>query len=295
MQSTLKISARNAGQVELAKYCPRCAWYLFRLKKMPFQMGMPGVMFYLEQCEKAFILAHLGKYQKLPKDFGLFSRCTQPVEFPFRMSAEHKASGVILTAQVDMMLRLPDGKIALIDLKTAKSEGGGAMFHPQYEVQLIGYSWVTEAAEIGEVGRAGLIFCEIDNDLFKDEPLAHSDDDGIVVPFHFTAHPVALDFDRLTKCLKEMNRVWNEPRPPQGAENCKDCALLTRLFDFESEMRSKDAMAASFSQDARNAFIGEEYKRAAARGTYQKLQDALGSEDKVDMEGGMWANWDFTE
>ncbi len=294
MTEHLKISARNAGQVELKKYCPRCAWYLLRLKKMPFQFGMPGVMFYLEQCEKAFILDYLAKHGHLPKSFGPFAKCTEPVDFPFRMTAMHEATGVEVTAQADMMLRNPDGTIALLDLKTAKVEGGGAEFHPQYEIQVTGYSWVTQEAGVGDVGSAGLIFCEIQHEEFKEDSLEYATESGILVPFNFTAREVELDFNRFSKCLKEMDRVWHEPRPPKGAENCKDCALLNRLFDFESNLRASDSLNVRISPRYRDAVITIEYLRALARSTPERVTKIL-DEDQVSWDqDGIWIHWDFS-
>ncbi len=293
MSTPLKISARNAGQVELKKYCQRCAWYLLRLKKMPYQMGMPGVMFYLEQVEKAFILGYLEKNKKLPADFGPFAHCTKPVDFPFRMSALHEETGVTVTAQIDMMLAYLEDTVAVVDLKTSKSEGGGIVFLPQYEIQCIGYSWVTEQAKVGKVGVAGLIFCEIDHEFFKDDPGAYSDEHQILVPFHFTPHPIELDFKRLTRCLTEMNRVWNSTRPPKGAEKCGDCALLNRLFDFENELRATDALENCTTRRVQEEAAAATRNRSLARGSAQRLQDILSSECSCE-EGGMWANWDFS-
>jgi hypothetical protein len=294
MATPLKISARNAGQVELKKYCPRCSWYLMHFKKMPFKMGMPGVMFYLEQVEKAFIVAYLEKYNKLPADFGPFAHCTHPVDFPFRMSAFHKETGVTVTAQVDMMLANPDDTIAVIDLKTAKSEGGGIVFLPQYEIQLIGYSWVTEQAKVGKVGLAGLIYCEIDHEIFKDDPMSFMEDHGILVPFHFTPHPVELDFARLTRCLKEMDQVWNSARPPQGAEKCEDCVLLNRLFDFEAELRATDSLEHCTTRRLQEQAATATYHRSLARGNSQQLEDIFNADYSWAQDGGMLANWDFS-
>jgi hypothetical protein len=292
--STLKISARNAGKVELAKYCPRCAWYLLRIKSWPFQFGMPGVMFYLEQVQKAFILSYLDKHEKLPDSFGPFSDCTHPVEFPFRMEALHEDTDVLVTAQVDMMLRKPSKNICLLDLKTSRVGGGGDVFVPQYEIQTIGYSWVTEATNLGRVEMTGLVYCEIQHDLFKDDPLSFSDEDGIFVPFHFTPHEVELDYKRFAKCLKEMNRLWKEPHPPRGAENCKDCVLLNRIFDFESDLRKRDALTVTVFPQLREMLWSHEYDRMLARGNLRQMQDALIQPPRWDEDGGMWANWDFS-
>jgi hypothetical protein len=293
-EATLTISARNAGQVELKKFCPRCAWYLLRLKKMPFQFGMPGVMFYMEQCEKSFILAHLAKHGCLPKSFGPFATCIEPVEFPFRMTALHEETGVNVTAQVDLMLRRKDGSIALLDLKTAKANGGGEVFHPQYEIQVTGYSWVTQEANIGKVGSAGLIFCEIQNDAFKANPLKYAAGEGIVVPFNFAAREVELDYKRFAKCLREMSRIWDAARPPKGADGCKDCMLLNRLFDFEDNLRSTDALNARVFPRYRDEIISIHYLRDLARGTPQRLTIILEDEELHFDDGGPWALWDFS-
>jgi hypothetical protein len=291
--STLKISARNAGQVELEKYCPRCVWYLLRMKKMPFQFGMPGLMFYMEKAEKEFILAYLTKFDNVPKYFGPFADCIEPVEFPYSMSHYHEETGVDVTARVDMMLRKKDGKICLLDLKTAKPDGGGKVFRPQYEIQVIGYSWVTKASNIGEVGTAGLLYCDIQLDEFIKNPLKFKTDSGIVVPFQFHAHEVELDYSRLTRCLVEVNKLWQEARPPKGADKCKDCQLLTRLIDFESSRRSEDQRLFASFPDFRNFLHLQDYYRKLTRGPVGDIDTNL-TDEEWDSEGGMWTEWDFS-
>jgi hypothetical protein len=127
---------------------------------MPFEIGMPAIMFYMEQAEKQYIISHLKKFKATPNYFGPFADCNEPVEFPFSMVRHHEESGVDVSARVDMMLRKRNGKVCLLDLKTAKPDGGGKILLPMYEIQVIGYSWVTEAAGIGEVGTAGLLYCD---------------------------------------------------------------------------------------------------------------------------------------
>jgi hypothetical protein len=292
--STLKISARNAGQVELEKYCPRCCWYLLRLKKMPFQIGMPGIMFYMERAEKEFILSFLKKFDAVPKYFGPFADCIEPVEFPFSMCEHHEETGVDVSARVDMMLRKKDGKICLLDLKTAKPDGGGKVFRPQYEIQVIGYSWVAEAAGIGDVGTAGLLYGDIQLDEFLKDPLKFKTDAGINVPFRFHAHEVELDYSRLTRCLKEMNKLWQDARPPKGADDCKDCQLLTRLIDFETSIRASDQRLFVTAPEYRAYLHTQDYYRKLTR-SFSSAEALLNDEEwEWDKDGGMWMNWDFS-
>ncbi len=293
MSKPLKISPRLAGKVELATFCPRCLWYELQLKRFPFGGIMPGLMFYAERTQKAFIKAYLAEHGNLPKYFGPFASCTEPVEFPFRMSALHEDTGVELTAQVDLMLRNPDDTICLLDLKTSKFDGGGAVFHPQYEIQVTGYSWVTEASGLGTVGKAGLVFCEIQTELFEDDPLEHKTDSGILVPFNFKAVEIELDYSRLTKCIKHALKIWNDKNPPRGTEGCKDCALLNRLFDFEDELRGRDALTAWVHPRLRDAVFNHQYDRMLARGTERLLRDAMEHPFLWDEDGGAWGDWDF--
>jgi hypothetical protein len=290
----LKISARNAGEVELKRYCARCCWYLLRLKNMPFRIGMPGIMFHLEAIQKAYILARLLEDSELPRQFGPFSKCTEPVQFPFSFFHEHKKTGVLVTAQPDMMLRKEDGNICLLDLKTSKPDGGGKVWLPQYEIQCIGYSWVTEQNGIGKVGTAGLVYCSVRDDEFKADPLKFKTGHGIVVPFDFEPHEVELDYPRFFKCLEEVNKVWKSDRPPAGTIGCEDCALLTRLCDFESQLRDTDQRFISAFPEQAHAVIQQDFFRRQTRRGYEiGLQDLL-SEDAWDQEGGMWANWQFS-
>lgn len=293
LSTQLKISARNAGQVELKKYCPRCCWYLLRLKRVPFTMGMPGIMFYLEAIQKAYILAQLEEDGCLPRQFGPFSECTKPVKFPFSFFAEHKETGVLVTAQPDMMLRMEDGDICLIDLKTSKQEGGGKMFLPQYEMQTVGYSWVTEENGIGNVGKAGLVYCSVREDLFKEQPLEYKKGRSILVPFDFEAHQVELDYPRFFDCLDEVNKVWNSRRPPAGKNGCKDCALLTRLCDFELELRVSDQETKTQSLDDAQDTLTQDFLRRQIRHRNEIILPDGYAEEPPDHDG-MWLNWDFS-
>lgn len=289
----LRISARNAGQAELEKYCPRCCWYTMRIKKMPFQFGVAGLMIYMEQIEKKFVLEYLSRFDTLPKYFGPFADCTGPVEFPYSMCQEHSETGVLVTARPDIILRKKNGEICLLDFKTSKPEGGGKEFLPQYEIQVIGYSWVSEQAGIGKVGTTGLVYCDVQRDVVLEDPMKYKTDAGIVVPFDFKMHEVDLDYSRLTKCLKEFNKLWKADRPPQGADKCKDCARLTRLIDFENNLRITDQRMYAAFPESRPFLISQDYFRRLTRYLPAELDDEL-TDNHWDHDGGMWANWDFS-
>jgi hypothetical protein len=215
------------------------------------------------------------------------------------MSHEHTETGVIVTARADMMIRKPDKTICLLDLKTSKPDGGGKAFLPQYEVQVIGYSWVTEQAGVGAVSAAGLVYCDIQVDRLKESPMKYKTSTGIIVPFDFKIHKVKLDFSRLTKCLKEVKKVWNAERPPRGTDGCKDCQLLTRLLGADHEQRVTDYQVWNKFPEFRNYLMHQDQLRKLTQPTALQLEDILKEDtlkkvDLWDQDGGMWANWDFS-
>jgi hypothetical protein len=204
---------------------------------MPFNI-MPGLMFKMEQMEKAYMIAEIKKNGCLPAEFKPFNDCKEPVVFHFAMEAPHPETGVIVTARPDWIHRKRNGHLALLDLKTSDPNGGGKTFHPQYEVQVIGYSWVAEANELGKIDQAGLIFTCADVEAFEKNPLACRTKTGIAIPFKFEAHEVKLDYARLTKALVESKKIWEMGLPPKGREGCKDCKILMRVFDLEEELKT---------------------------------------------------------
>jgi hypothetical protein len=294
MNAPLQISARNAGQVELSNYCPRCMWYKLHIKQWPFQFGFPALMFYMEQLEKDYLLGYLAKFEKLPSGLGPFSSCVEPVEFPFRMQAEHPETGVIVSAQPDLLFRQKGGGLVLADLKTAlqksPTKSKFPSFLPQYEIQVIGYSWVVQENDIGDVKKGGLIYCEIQKDSFSEDPLEHGDGTSIAVPFLFSSHEVELDYKRLTRCLKEAKKVWNASRPPRGVDNCKDCMLLNRVFDFEDELRHSDFLEARSLPSRMCDYHTAQYYRALSRGASADLA-SLGEDLGED---NTFINWDWS-
>jgi hypothetical protein len=204
----------------------------------------------------------------------------------------HEETGVIVSARPDMILSNPDGSLTLIDLKTSKPDGGGKEFLPQYQIQVIGYSWVANAEKIGNVTAAGLIYGDIQVDSFVRDPLKLQSGEGFNVPFALSSHDVPLDYKRLTRCLTEVNKVWNAERPPKGVVGCRDCKLLTRFVDFENNLQLTDLRLDAAFPDYHLIRIQQDFDRRRTRPLPMEIEDLL-SEDRWDEEGGMWSNWEF--
>jgi hypothetical protein len=292
MSDVLKISPRVAGHTALESYCPRCFWYRLRLKTMPFSI-MPGIMFRMERMEKAYMLAEIEKNGCLPAEFKPFNDCKEPVVFPFAMEAPHPETGVIVTARPDWIHRKRNGNLALLDLKTSDPNGGGRTFHAGYEIQVIGYSWVAEAHELGKIDQAGLIFAYADVEAFEKNPLVHRSETGIVIPFRFEAHEVKLEYSRLTKALIEAKRIWELSRPPEGREGCKDCKILLRVFDLEEELRTTSRDLLVWGRYYKDLHYQQSYFRELIRMQEDDMQELQKDAQESCGNDSIWTNWDF--
>ncbi len=57
--STIRISPRMLGRQLLQDFCERCYWYLLKVNfKLPFEFGMPGIMYNLDIFEKKIVRAY---------------------------------------------------------------------------------------------------------------------------------------------------------------------------------------------------------------------------------------------
>ena len=87
--------------------------------------------------------------------------------------------------------------------------------------------------------------------------------------------------------------MWHAPHPPRGADNCKDCALLNRVLDFEANLRANDAFTTTLYPGYRDVVTGHEYDRFLAHGVSSALKEALDDNIPLDQDGGLWSNWEF--
>jgi PD-(D/E)XK nuclease superfamily len=291
LQKPYRLSPRIAGQVELPTCCPRCLYYFLIMRKLPFVFPMPGIMHIMDKATKEYANAHFAKFGKAPSQFGPFAKTVASVNFPFQM--EHPWSdNLTLTARPDFMLEHRNGSISLIDFKTSKQDGMGKVFVPQYEIQVIGYSWVAEKNGIGKFTNPGLIYADADSEEIYADPLAFKTDNGFSLSFSFKAHEVELDYERLKKAIREVEKLLKQKRPPAGADNCKDCILLSRLCDLDNAMRAEDAVLSRYAYDCRLAYQSQ-WDSRRARGTPKQIEELLAIVDELASPNynGIWTLW----
>lgn len=240
MDQSLRVSPRHLGQMTLAGFCLRCYFYLILLRfRLPFDRPMPGVMYHLDIFEKQFVDAFLANHRKFPPGMEKL-RCTESIAFPRKLTAEYPEYGLTLVGMPDAVLKRRDGKLVVIDYKTALCKGEDDPFLPAYKIQLLGYAELIEQAGLGEVDGAAIVYFENQSKAYRDNPLDLASSKGFSIPFEINTVPVDLDRKQLRFLMKRFRDIANLQLPPKGRDRCKDCARLQRLLDAEVERRNAE-------------------------------------------------------
>jgi hypothetical protein len=256
--------------MQLDSFCPRCFWYQIQMEfKMPFDRSMPGIMFHLDMFEKRLVEAHFAAAGKAPKWLALLG-CTEPVEFPLKMTYEFPEHDITLVGMPDAVFRNKNDNLVLVDYKTAHYKGDDDPFMPAYETQMLGYAALLEATGIGKVDSAALVYFHNQVKEFQDKPLELLTEKGMEVPFEVKIHKVEIDTEDLEPLLSQIRVHANLPYPPEGLEKCKDCGRLEALLDKEVKMRNRQESYSEKDGLHRRVYypqILKQRKRASQAGT----------------------------
>jgi hypothetical protein len=275
----LRVSPRQFGLMNTAEFCPRCFWYLLQLGfRSPFPCPMPGLMHNLDRFEKSIVEAHLNDHDELPRWLKNLD-CIDTVDFPAKLTMEFSEYDVTLVGMPDAVFLKANKKLCLVDYKTAICKGDDDPFLPVYKTQLLGYTHLLEANNLGTVDTCALVYFENILKDFELTPLDLLTPGGFDVPFHATIHEVEIDRSDLDPLLKQLREFADKEFPPKGRRKCPHCALLQKLFDdevlrrgAEVDARNRDSLARIFSRRL-------EADRQAAREGWQECDD--GSEANV--------------
>ena len=145
-------------------------------------------------------------------------------------------TGVIVTGVPDLILGLPDDRLAILDLKTARYSKHQDFLLPMYQVQLVGYALIAEGLGLGTVEALGLVYGEPpanDDDTGLD---ALVDDKGFSMPFKTTAEPIELNRALIPPLLKRAKTLLEMENPPAPGEGCKECRLVEEMAKISGKL-----------------------------------------------------------
>ena len=158
-QPTYTIAAKKLGNLNAPDFCARCHQLRVQLRwKVPFDV-FPGVFSLLDIAEKRWVTAYLDEHGCLPDclselgDVVGYINCPKFTKFFFN-STEHD---VRVHGEADLILVRRDGKLVIVDLKTALANPNDPL-RPKYEVQACAYARAAEAQGMGKVAALALVY-----------------------------------------------------------------------------------------------------------------------------------------
>lgn len=228
----IQISAKTLGELAMSDFCPRCFWIKLNCK-LPFQI-FPGIFSSIDSYSKKITWNYYEKFGKLPDWFNEFGDFEKPIKAPGRKTFFYfdEAANVKLTGIVDEIVQKKDGSYFIIDYKTAKFTGRQDELLSVYEVQLNAYALIAENCNLSPVSGVGLAYYEPQTDITEATIEKALLDNGFNMPFSPHLLPVELDPKGIIlPLLKEVRKLADMKKPPNGIDGCKDCEKLNNILE----------------------------------------------------------------
>jgi len=229
----IQISAKTLGELAMPDYCPRCFWVKLNCK-LPYQK-FPGIFSSIDSYSKKITWRYYEKFGKLPDWLKPFGDFVMPVKAPGRSKFFFidESSNVKLTGVVDDIVQKKDGSYFVIDYKTARFTGKQDELLPMYEVQLNSYALIAESCNLSPVIGIGLVYYEPQTDVTEANIDVALLDDGFKMPFSAYLLPLELNSKGIIlPLLKEVRKLADMKKPPDGVSGCKDCPKLNDILQL---------------------------------------------------------------
>ena len=227
----MRISAKNLGLLALPDSCERCFWMRAILGwKSPWAI-MPGIFSSIDAFSKRAILAYFERHRRFPPWIAGRWSDARPLPTPhhstFRLT--DPKTGIVLTGVPDLLLGLPNDRLAILDLKTARHSDHQDELLPMYRVQLNGYALIAEGLGMSHVEALGLVYFEPPAGDGGGGLDACVGDHGFTMPFRATAVPVGLDRGVIWPLLERARGILGPEKAPKGRAGCGDCRMVKEM------------------------------------------------------------------
>lgn len=236
--SSLRISAKNLGELALPGFCPRCFWLGLHYD-LPFEGPFPGIFSSLDSFSKKVVHAHFERFQKAPPWLSPLGEFTSYIPPPSARTfyLDDPETGIRLTGAPDGILVRDGGTKSIIDYKTGRHTAGQDHLRPMYDVQLNGYAMIADRIGLGPVEQVALVYTEPVTDGDADFLEEARTQDGFRLGFRAKVVPVELDPRKIPPLLRRARRIFDEGSPPEGAKGCEDCANFDALVSAAGKWR----------------------------------------------------------
>jgi CRISPR/Cas system-associated exonuclease Cas4 (RecB family) len=230
----IKISAKNLGALALPGFCPRCFWISMHCSKLPFQI-FPGIFSSIDSYTKKVTNLHFELHHRLPSWLKEVSIQARPVKVPHhsKFKVLHEETDILLNGMPDEILQKEDGSFLILDYKTAKYTKAQDSLLPLYEVQLNAYAYIGKRNGYDPIAGLALVYMEPLTDLSLEQLDSVIHEDGFLMGFGGHTLEINLNDEKLIPpLLNEVRKIYDQPVPPEGDEECKDCMLLEELINI---------------------------------------------------------------
>ncbi len=228
MNTQLRISAKNLGELAMPDFCPRCFWLKLRLNnKLPFQI-FPGIFSSIDSYTKNYVNTYFDQNKKFPDWLNVLGKMKGYINPPHftKFYIVDKDTSVLLTGVPDGILVKSDSSHIIVDYKTAKYTGNQDTLMPIYEIQLNAYGLIGEKLDLHPVSGLALIYMEpvTGDDAVNDK--SNSRDNGFAMGFSANIHPLSITPERIPPLLARAREIFELQKAPDGCPGCKDCQLI---------------------------------------------------------------------
>ena len=229
------IRAKRLGEITKPEFCPRCFQILEVLKWKPAWDRFPGVFSSLDVGQKSFVHGHLDKFGCLPeclKELGDVVGYIEPPswrDFYF----ESEPHNMLVRGEADLILKKRNGKLIIVDLKTAAPKGDEDSLWPNYHWQANTYARAAEERGLGEVEELALAYmCPVSDpeSMLADENIRK---DALAIPFQASVVPVPMQVSGLEDLCgqwRELAEVTHRFEPKEGCVDCKKSQMVHEYF-----------------------------------------------------------------
>jgi hypothetical protein len=231
------IAVKDLGNLAKEDFCPRCFWYERHFG--PFPSIFPGVFNVIDRNLKNSVWLRWKKERKLPDwlkiddvEKVLASENIGTVQERHQQKflvAFHQRSGLILRGAPDLILKLKDGTLHIVDFKTARFKEETDQFFPMYEAQLNGYALLSTKMKVSKLS---LVYFNPTNEtpdgIFTEKKFNLSFEPKIVF--------VEIKPRLITNLLMKAKEILGLKTPPRAREKCQgSCSYISKIIENKAE------------------------------------------------------------
>jgi hypothetical protein len=225
------IGVKDLGNLAKEDFCPRCFWY--ERKFGPFPAIFPGVFNVIDKNLKNITWLKWKKEKTLPVwleiknvDSILTAASISEVEERYRQKyliLNHIESGFILRGAPDLILKLKDDTLHLIDFKTARYKEDDRQYFPVYEAQLNGYALLATKMPVSKLS---LVYFNPTNEIPEEAYI----EEKFKLNFEPKITPIEIKEGLIHKLLMLAAEILSLDKPPKAREGCRNtCYYIEKV------------------------------------------------------------------